>query len=344
MGDLQKNPPKQWKNMSHKEKRDVLIVLSILSMIPLGIIIGFGEAIFAIVLGWALYLTFKIIRKDASLIYKGFAVFGVLIALSFTANLLDSPDSGNTQKASNEKDAMSIIDNPAEKQSVEQEEKLNKQLYEVVSIVDGDTIKISFEGKTESLRLIGIDTPETNHPNKPVECFGKAATEYLTELISGKKVQLEEDGSQSSRDKYDRLLRYVFLENGTNVNEKMIHDGYAFEYTYDSNSYKYQKQFKDAESNARINGRGLWASNTCNGERKPAESTQPAAAKPQSQSQSTTPKPQPQPTTASGSVVKKSTNDICHEPGTTYYSRTKNYTAYNSIQECLNSGGRLPKR
>jgi endonuclease YncB( thermonuclease family) len=129
--------------------------------------------------------------------------------------------------------------------------------YPVDRVVDGDTVDVVIDGKIERLRLIGIDTPETVHPSKPVECFGVEASNKAKELLSGQRVELEVDDSQGDRDKYGRLLRYVFLEDGTNFNELMIAQGYAYEYTYDG-AYKYQSLFKNAQQSAKQSGRGLW--------------------------------------------------------------------------------------
>ena len=137
------------------------------------------------------------------------------------------------------------------------DEKVSTTLYSVVKVVDGDTIDVVIDDKTERLRLIGINTPETADPRKPVECFGREASNRAKELLDGKKVSLESDPLQGERDKYGRLLRYVFLENGSNFNLKMIEDGYAYEYTYDG-SYKYQQEFKLAQKKAEENKTGLW--------------------------------------------------------------------------------------
>ena len=136
--------------------------------------------------------------------------------------------------------------------------------YPVVKVVDGDTIDVNIDGKIERLRLIGIDTPETVDPRKSVQCFGKEASNKAKELLSGQLVSLEADESQGERDKYKRLLRYVFLVNGTNFNLYMISEGFAHEYTYDQ-PYKYQSEFKQAEIEARNNSKGLWSPETCPG-------------------------------------------------------------------------------
>lgn len=137
--------------------------------------------------------------------------------------------------------------------------------YRVSKVIDGDTIEVLQSGQSETVRLIGIDSPETVHPQKPVQCFGQEASDRTRELLLNKLVRLEEDFTQSDRDKYGRLLRYVFLPSGRNVNKMLIEEGYAFEYTFDSNPYKYQSEFLQAQDYARQQGYGLWDENTCNG-------------------------------------------------------------------------------
>lgn len=134
--------------------------------------------------------------------------------------------------------------------------------FKVVKVVDGDTIDVEIDGKIERLRLIGIDTPETVDPRKKVQCFGREASNKAKEMLLGRFVSLESDETQGERDKYKRLLRYVFLPDGTNFNLFMIAEGYAHEYTYDL-PYKYQTDFKQAEKIARENNKGLWNPNVC---------------------------------------------------------------------------------
>ncbi len=139
----------------------------------------------------------------------------------------------------------------------------------VQNVVDGDTIKILFASSTlTTIRLIGIDTPETVDPRKPVQCFGKEASAKTKELLLGKKVRIELDSTQGTKDKYGRTLAYVYLESDASVkdelffNKYMIEKGYAHEYTYDM-PYKYQAEFKLAERAAREAGLGLWAPGVC---------------------------------------------------------------------------------
>jgi endonuclease YncB( thermonuclease family) len=141
---------------------------------------------------------------------------------------------------------------------------IQPDLVKVLSVVDGDTLKVSTDGSEKTIRLIGIDTPEVVDPRKPVECFGKEASAKAKEVLTGQMVRLEADPSQGNLDKYQRLLRYVFLTDGIFYNEMMITEGYAHEYTYDT-PYKYQAEFKAAEKSAREAQLGLWSPATCNG-------------------------------------------------------------------------------
>jgi len=138
----------------------------------------------------------------------------------------------------------------------------NPAYYPVAKLVDGDTIDVLIDGQKARIRLIGLDTPEVVDPRKRVQCFGREASKRITQLVSGKKVRLERDPTQADRDKYGRLLRYVFLPDGTDVAQQMIRERYGHEYTYHL-PYKYQKQFKEAERHARDHALGLWAPDAC---------------------------------------------------------------------------------
>ena len=135
-------------------------------------------------------------------------------------------------------------------------------LYEVVRVVDGDTIDVSIGGKNERIRVIGLNTPETVDPRRTVECFGLEATSKAQELLLNKQVRLEADPTQGERDTYGRLLRFVFLEDGQNYGLEMISQGYGREYTY-SVPHKYQREFQEAQKAAENAQRGLWAPDAC---------------------------------------------------------------------------------
>lgn len=130
--------------------------------------------------------------------------------------------------------------------------KVVKDFVTVAEVVDGDTIKIS---TGETVRYIGMDTPETKHPTKGVECFGKEASEYNKKLVFGKEVTLVKD--VSDKDRYGRLLRYVYLSDGTFINKKLVDDGYAKAATFPPDVL-FSKDFVKAEQTARTGQLGLW--------------------------------------------------------------------------------------
>ena len=107
-------------------------------------------------------------------------------------------------------------------------------LAEVKKVVDGDTFEVIIHGQSFKVRMIGIDTPETVDPRRPIGCFGKKASEETKRLLEGKQVVLTKDVSET--DKYNRLLRYVYLSigDGNNlfVNDYLIRQGFAKILTY----------------------------------------------------------------------------------------------------------------
>jgi micrococcal nuclease len=125
---------------------------------------------------------------------------------------------------------------------------------QVVRVIDGDTIEVSIGGKTYKVRYIGIDTPETKHPEKPVEWMGKEAAAKNEELVGGKVVGLEKDISET--DKYGRLLRYVWVGN-LMVNAELVWLGYAQVSTYPPD-VRYEDLFLEMQREAMEAGRGLW--------------------------------------------------------------------------------------
>lgn len=133
----------------------------------------------------------------------------------------------------------------------------------VSRVVDGDTIAVVTDGTEVKVRLIGINAPESVDPRRPVECMGKEASVVLKDKLEGKNIRMESDPSQGTYDKYKRLLRYVYVGSSTvSVNEEMISEGYAYEYTYDE-PYKYQTQFKEKEEKAKKENIGLWSTERC---------------------------------------------------------------------------------
>ncbi len=133
------------------------------------------------------------------------------------------------------------------------------QAYKVLKVIDGDTIDVDIEGKKFTVRLIGVNTPETVDPRRSVQCFGVEASNKTKELLTDRQVILEKDVSET--DKYGRILRYVFLplENGDRlfVNDYLVREGYATAYDYPPD-VKYSVRFRVAETEAREQNKGLW--------------------------------------------------------------------------------------
>jgi micrococcal nuclease len=129
--------------------------------------------------------------------------------------------------------------------------------YPVVRTVDGDTIRVDRGGEEIVVRLIGLDTPETVAPDRPVECFGPEASSRTASLVDGGRVWLEYDEVSGLTDKYDRTLAFVWLDSDTMLNEVLIAEGYAEEVTY-TDGYAHAEDFRAAESRARDARAGLW--------------------------------------------------------------------------------------
>jgi micrococcal nuclease len=156
----------------------------------------------------------------------------------------------------------------------------------VSTVVDGDTIKVVSRGFETPVRLIGIDTPETRKPGTPVQCWGPEATARTKRLLpAGRRVRLVTDPTQDTRDRYGRLLAYVYRDGArTSVNRSLVLTGHAKLYVYrPSGPFLHVGSFRRAEVQARRARRGLWGP-PCNGNttkpapqgRRPASSTPPA--------------------------------------------------------------------
>ena len=121
-------------------------------------------------------------------------------------------------------------------------------------MVDGDTVEIDIDGRTDRLRYIGVDTPETVKPDTPIECFGPEAHDFNEDLVDGETVRLDFDAER--RDVYGRLLAYVHVGN-TFVNEELLRRGFATTLTIPPND-TYAARFAELERKASAAGVGLW--------------------------------------------------------------------------------------
>ena len=136
-----------------------------------------------------------------------------------------------------------------------------EQVFKVLNVIDGDTIQVDVRGNKEVVRLLGIDTPESVDPRKSVQCFAKEAANKMKSFVQGKSVILvDEKITQGNRDKYNRLLRYVYLPDSvrTFVNGEMVKQGYAF--SYKQYPTKMLNKFNNFEEYAREHNFGLWGS------------------------------------------------------------------------------------
>ena len=190
---------------------------------------------------------------------------------------------------------------------------------QVISVTDGDTIRVRYQGRSTPVRLIGLNAPEVN----PRQCYGTQATSRMKQLTRSGTVYIKADSSQGNRDKYNRLLRHVYTPGGTSTAVKMIEGGYAREYTY-NRRYAGQAAHLRVQSSARSAKRGLWGS--C----------------------AVTPKPKPPTTTSSCTIkgnISSSGERIYHVPGGRSYNVTKIDTSkgerwFCTEKQAVNAGWR----
>lgn len=148
----------------------------------------------------------------------------------------------------------------------------NPGQYQVSSVQDGDTITVINGHQLEVVRLIGIDTPEINHPSKPPQCFSPEASQRAKQLAEGQHVRLQADSLSSNRDKYNRLLRYVYLADGRSLGEILIQEGFAFAYLLFP--FENSQHYAQLEETAARDRRGLWSACQVDSS-QPAKQTQP---------------------------------------------------------------------
>ena len=133
----------------------------------------------------------------------------------------------------------------------------NKVLITILNVIDGDTVDIDINGNTERVRLIGVNTPETKHPTKPIECFGPEASAYLTQLLpKGTHVRIERD--IEARDRYGRMLLYLYRElDDLFINLDLVLRGYGTPMSIEPNIF-HRNDFVHAAALAETINVGLW--------------------------------------------------------------------------------------
>lgn len=199
--------------------------------------------------------------------------------------------------------------------------------YDVIRVVDGDTIKVNINGKEESVRFLLVDTPETVHPDKPVQPFGKEASQFVKERLSGKQVQLELDISE--RDKYGRLLMYVYDEEGNSIQEALLKRGLArVAYIYNPN-VKYVDRYQAIQREAQEKAVGIWSIEnyvTDSGFVTEAETTENDSQPSDSETSEAEEQAEAPAQSAGGKIkgnISSSGEKIYHIPGGRYYDQTK---------------------
>ncbi|MFZ2149577.1 MAG: thermonuclease family protein [Minisyncoccia bacterium] len=208
---------------------------------------------------------------------------------------------------------------------------LKFETAKVVRVIDGDTVEI--EGG-QKVRYIGIDTPETVSPRKPVQCFGAEASKKNKELVEGKVVRMEKD--VTDKDRYGRLLRYIYIGDSF-INVEMVKQGFAYSYSYPPDISR-QAQILKAQQEAESAKRGLWSA--C-----------PTKDSSTTSSTTTTPPASTTSTSSSGSScnikgnISSSGEKIYHVEGCGSYSKTvidesKGEKMFCSETEALNAGWR----
>ncbi|TFJ93163.1 nuclease [Lentibacillus salicampi] len=172
----------------------------------------------------------------------------------------DNEESNKVTSTPDNKNDIPDKENASQKNSLQQENKKQNgdATATVTRVVDGDTIEINLNGKTEDVRLLLVDTPETVHPSEPVQPYGPEASQFAKNKLSGKKVRIEYDGPK--RDKYDRLLSYLWVD-GKNFNKMLLRQGLArYAYVFDP-PYTHSDTFMKAQNKAKSEGKGIWSRN-----------------------------------------------------------------------------------
>jgi len=303
----------------------------------LGVVMLLGATITLIVIG------IKRKKLESEVKKSGRIFASVLLAISFIILNVATP-----KVDIDDIDSMANITDVDQEKIEEQEEKeteerdlaeLRESLAQDVDYKQGEHVKVTrvVDGDTihtdkYKIRIIGLDAPETNHSNKSMQCFSKEATAEMKRLVGDEMVYLRPDPSQSSTDKYGRYLFYVYLEDGRNVAYEMIKQGFAHEYTYNSNPHKWQKQFKEAQKHASDNNLGLWAKNACKDDTKKVADSKKATKVSQRQRSTSSSTPAKKSTSAPASQKKSACNikgninrkgeKIYHVPGGAYYNKT----------------------
>ncbi len=180
----------------------------------------------------------------------------VLLVLAFACTSQDTPSAAHRSEANAPARAAPSETTAPRTEAEPAGGSAPTRLATVTHVTDGDTIRVLIDGRRERVRYIGIDTPETRHSRRGPQPFADEATEANRRLVAGRQVRLVLDASE--RDRYGRLLAYVYLRDGTFVNARLVEEGFARVLTVPPN-VRHAALFRKLEARARRSGRGLWA-------------------------------------------------------------------------------------
>lgn len=226
-------------------------------------------------------------------------------------------------------------------------EKNNRMAVTVLNVVDGDTIDVKLpNGNKERIRLLLVDTPETKHPNKPVQPFGPEASEFTKKTLTEQRVELEFDVQE--RDKYGRLLAYVYL-NDQMFNQMLLEKGLARVAVFPPNT-KYVDEFRAIQEKAQKEAIGIWSIENYvtdrgyNADGKTTQGKQPSTSKPQQpakqQAQTNSGCSNP---TIKGNITSKG-DKIYHVSGGAFYEKTKAEEMFCTEKDAEAAGYRKSQR
>lgn len=230
----------------------------VLALLPfLMVVVGIGAIVFGII---ALTKPSKVpIRFRIVLKYPLIFLFAGIISTYIGGSIIDSLDGRPSNKpvevsATKQKEtppAEQQIQNDAEQKAPSS----NRIKAKVIEVIDGDTIKVMIDGKEETVRFLLVDTPETKHPQKGTQPFGPEAANFTSSMLKGKIIEMEKDITE--RDKYGRLLMYVYVD-GKSVQEELLRKGLARVAVYPPD-VKYVDRYKQIQEEARKQGIGIWS-------------------------------------------------------------------------------------
>jgi len=216
-------------------------------LLPINLLSSLASLIIAILL---FPKTFEYIQRKTGIKIKNDLKTAIISLLFLLMGFSASKSIGLNTESQNQKESKPKTNNSTK-----------NILYKVDRVLDGDTVDVIYNNELMRIRLIGIDAPETGGGNTKKECYADESKKYLTDLLNNDYVKLENDETQNDKDRYDRSLRYVFLEE-LNINKDLVEKGYAKEYTFDK-PYKYSEEFLNAEKSAINLKIGIWNPQIC---------------------------------------------------------------------------------